>query len=173
MRRQKWQAGAFLLLAVILIRIGDVHADDQHKKDVSSAASPIMVAPSDIKWDKCPPAIPPGAQCAVIEGDLAAANKLFAFRVKLPDDYRIPPHFHPADEHLTVLSGVFNMGMGEKFETSAGHSMPAGSFMIMPKGRPHFAWTKGETIIQVHAIGPWGLTYVNPQDDPRQNLPTE
>jgi len=104
---------------------------------------------------------------------MTAANRLFAFRLKMPDNFRVPPHFHPADEHLVVLSGVFNMGMGDKFDTSAGHAMPAGSFMVMPKEKHHFAWTTGETIIQVYAIGPWGLTYVNPEDDPRHRLPSE
>ena len=98
---------------------------------------------------------------------MKAANALFAYRVKVPDNYRIAPHFHPADEHLLVISGVFNMGMGDKFEMSATRPMGAGSFMVMPKGTRHFAWTKGETVVQVYAIGPWGLTYVNPKDDPR------
>jgi quercetin dioxygenase-like cupin family protein len=85
----------------------------------------------------------------------------------MPDNYRIAPHFHPADEHLVVTAGVFNMGLGDKLDTGAGQAMTAGSFMVMPKGTHHFAWTKGETIIQVYAIGPWGLTYVDPKDDPR------
>jgi hypothetical protein len=60
------------------------------------------------------------------------------------------------------------MGLGKKFNQSTTKAMRAGSFMIMPKDAPHFAWTRGETILQVHAIGPWGLTYVNPEDDPRE-----
>jgi mannose-6-phosphate isomerase-like protein (cupin superfamily) len=129
--------------------------------------SHIMVTPEEIKWGECPPALPPGAKCAVVEGDMKAANMLFAYRLKVPDNYRIGPHFHPADEHLLVIRGVFNMGMGDKFDLRATQPMGAGSFMVMPKGEHHFAWTKGETIIQVYAIGPWGLTYVNPKDDPR------
>ena len=85
----------------------------------------------------------------------------------LADGYRIAPHFHPADEHLVVVSGVFNMGVGGKLDMGATRAMPAGSFMVMPKGVPHFAWAKGETVVHVYAIGPWGLTYVNPKDDPR------
>ena len=98
---------------------------------------------------------------------MKAANVLFAYRLKVPDNYMIQPHFHPADEHLVVISGVFNMGHGDKFDINATRPMTAGSFVVMPKGAHHFAWTKGETIIQVYAIGPWGLTYVNPKDDPR------
>ncbi|RPI22013.1 MAG: DUF4437 domain-containing protein [Acidobacteria bacterium] len=173
MRKQQWQAGAFILLAIVLVAAGNVQAGDKPQAGTAATTSPIMLAPDTVKWDKCPAAVPPGAQCAVIEGDLTTANQLFAFRIKMPDNYRIAPHFHPGDEHVVVLSGVLNMGMGEKFDTSAGHAMSAGSFMVMPKGERHFAWTNGETIIQVYAIGPWGLTYVNPEDDPRKNLPSE
>jgi quercetin dioxygenase-like cupin family protein len=126
-----------------------------------------MLTPEDIRWETCPPAVPPGARCAVLEGSLAANNALFAFRVKMPDNYRIPPHFHPADEHLIVISGVFNLGHGEKPDPGATRPMTAGSFIVLPKGMPHFASTTGETIIHVYAIGPWGLTYVDARDDSR------
>jgi quercetin dioxygenase-like cupin family protein len=89
-------------------------------------------------------------------------------RIKLPDGYRIQPHWHPADEHVTVLQGTFVLGMGEKFNESAGHEMGTGTFAMMPKETRHFAWTKGETILQLHGTGPWGITYVNPADDPRK-----
>jgi quercetin dioxygenase-like cupin family protein len=98
---------------------------------------------------------------------MAAPNVLFGYRVKFPDGYLIAPHFHPGDEHLVVLSGTFHMGMGERYDAAKARAMPAGSFMVMPKGKPHFAWTTGETVIHVYALGPWGLTYVNPADDPR------
>jgi len=156
-----------------LLTVAPAIAGDKTKAGEQTTASPIMLGPNDVKWAACPPAVPPGALCAVIEGDMTTANQLFAFRVKMPDNFRIAPHFHPGDEHVVVLSGVFNMGMGDKFDTSAGHSMPAGSFMVMPKDKHHFGWATGETIIQVYAIGPWGLTYVNPEDDPRNRLPSE
>ena len=128
----------------------------------------IMVTPQDVSWGECAAVVPPGAKCATIEGDPKAPNVLFTYRLKMPDNYRIPPHFHPADEHLTVISGTFRMGLGKKFNENALKPMVAGSFMVMPKGAAHFALTQGETILQVHAIGPWGLTYVNPADDPRK-----
>jgi quercetin dioxygenase-like cupin family protein len=86
----------------------------------------------------------------------------------MPDGFRIAPHFHPADEHVTVLAGTFAMGTGETFDAQRAKAMPAGSYMVMPKGQPHFATARGETVVQVHAIGPWSLTYVNPADDPRK-----
>ncbi|HXG63649.1 MAG TPA: cupin domain-containing protein [Blastocatellia bacterium] len=167
MKKEQCQARVILLLAVGLLCANIARAQEPTNPAAAVLKSPVMLTPEEIKWGECPPALPPGAQCAVIEGDMKAANALFAFRVRMPDNYRIAPHFHPADEHVVVISGVFNMGLGDKLDTSASHPMTAGSFMVMPKGTRHFAWTKGETIIQVYAIGPWGLTYVNPKDDPR------
>jgi quercetin dioxygenase-like cupin family protein len=127
----------------------------------------IVLAPDDLAWKECSKALPPGARCAVLEGDLAEPGVLFGYRVEMPDGYRIAPHFHPADEHVLVVSGTFNVGMGERYDAAATRALPVGGFMAMPKGAAHFAWTKGRTILHVYAIGPWGLTYVDPADDPR------
>jgi quercetin dioxygenase-like cupin family protein len=104
---------------------------------------------------------------AMIQGDPKNPG-LFAVRFRLPADYKIPPHFHPADEQVTVLAGAINMGMGDKFDTSKATALPRGSFSIVPAKANHFAFTKEETVIQVHGIGPWSITYVNPADDPRK-----
>lgn len=133
----------------------------------ASVKEHVMVKPKDIKWVDAPPSVPKGAKIAVIEGDPAAPGVLVTFRLKLPNGWTLPPHFHPADEHVTVIKGTFNMGMGDTIDKKAFMANPVGSFMIMPKGSHHYARAKGETIIQVHAIGPWGITYVNPADDPR------
>jgi hypothetical protein len=133
----------------------------------SDAKSHVLVTPGNVTWSAGPPSLPPGAQAAVLEGDPAKPGP-FTLRIKLPDGYKIAPHYHPADEHVTVLQGTFVMGLGEKFDATAGHQLAVGSFAMMPTGTRHFAWTKGETIIQLHGIGPWGLTYVNPADDPRK-----
>ncbi len=156
------------LLTVGFVVTGAPQAQDATNPAAAVLKSHIMMTLDEIKWGDCPPALPPGAKCAVIEGDTKAPNVLFAYRLKMPDNYRIAPHFHPADEHLVVISGTFNMGLGDKLDTKATKPMTAGSFVVMPKGTHHFAWTKGETVLQVYAIGPWGLTYVNPEDDPRR-----
>lgn len=156
-----------LLVAIGLLGLGIAQAQDAATPIPAVLKTHIMLAPDAVAWGECPPALPRGARCAVIEGDPKAANALFALRLKLPDAYRIPPHFHSADEHVVVISGTMNMGMGDTFDTSAGHALPAGGFMAMPAGEHHYAWAKGETVVQVYAIGPWTLTYVNPQDDPR------
>lgn len=165
--KKHYLAGAIPLFALLMLSTDIAQAQEPTNPAAAVLKSHIMVTPEEIKWGECPPALPHGAKCAVVEGDMKAANALFAYRIKMPDNYRISPHFHPADEHLLVISGVFNMGLGDKFDMSATQPMGAGSFMVMPKGTRHFAWTKGETVVQVYAIGPWGLTYVNPKDDPR------
>lgn len=138
----------------------------------SGLTSHIMVLPGDVQWGACPPVVPPGAQCATVEGDPTAPDKLFAFRVKMPSGFRLAPHYHPADEHVLVLAGTFTMGLGERFDQTRGTALTAGSFAVMPQGTRHFAWTEGETILQIYAIGPWGMTYVNPEDDPRNKKTT-
>jgi len=164
---KRYQLAALVLVVAWLFCPALIHAQEPSNPAAAVLKTHIMLTPEEIKWEDCPPVLPAGAKCAVTEGDIKAANVLFAHQVKLPDNYRIPPHFHPADEHLVVISGVFNMGHGDKFDIKASRPMTPGSFIVMPKGAHHFAWTKGETIIQVYAIGPWGLTYVNSKDDPR------
>jgi quercetin dioxygenase-like cupin family protein len=127
----------------------------------------IMITPDQVEWGGCSAALPPGARCAVLEGDLKASGALFGYRVEFPDGYRIQPHYHPADEHLVIVAGTFNMGMGERFDRASTRPLPAGSFAVMPRGAPHFAWTSGQTVVHVYATGPWGMTYVDPADDPR------
>ncbi len=127
----------------------------------------VMLVPEDLPWTDGPPSMAPGAKIAVIEGDLKKAEP-FTFRLKLPPDYKIAPHTHPAIEHVTVLSGTFHFAGGETFDSAKAQALPAGSFAVMPPGHPMFAWTEEETVIQVHGIGPWGITYINPEDDPRK-----
>jgi len=126
----------------------------------------VMVTPDDLKWTDIP-SLPPGAKIAVIEGPMTEAVP-FTFRLKLPANYKIPAHSHPAIEHVTVISGGFSMGTGDKLDTSKSKELRAGSVAIMQPKTPHFGWTKEEAIVQVHGVGPWGVTYVNPEDDPRK-----
>ena len=125
-----------------------------------------VFTPADLKWGAGPPTMPKGGQIAVLEGNLTESGP-FTMRVKFPAHYKIAPHWHPAIEHVTVLSGSLNIGMGDKWDETKGKALSAGSFAIMPPKTNHFAWTtQQETIIQVHGTGPWGITYVNPADDP-------
>ncbi|MFO0968480.1 MAG: cupin domain-containing protein [Gemmataceae bacterium] len=127
----------------------------------------VMVSPDDLKWGPAPPGLPAGALAAVLAGNPTKAEP-FVIRAKLPDGYKVPLHYHPTDENVTVLKGTLVMTF-EKAEGGSGHqSLPVGSFMRMPKGMRHAAAAKGETIIQVHGVGPFEITYVNPKDDPRK-----
>jgi quercetin dioxygenase-like cupin family protein len=128
--------------------------------------SHVTVTPADLQWADVP-SLPPGAKIAVIEGPLNEAVP-FTFRVKLPANYKIPAHSHPASERVTVLSGTFNIGAGDMFDQAKTKALPAGSVSIMEANTNHFAWTTEETIVQLNGVGPWGITYANAADDPRK-----
>jgi quercetin dioxygenase-like cupin family protein len=124
-------------------------------------------AANEVKWGAGPPSLPSGAKAAVLEGDPTKAG-LFTMRLSLPDGYQIKPHTHPAFEHITVISGTFNLGMGEKFDTTKGKALETGAFAYLAPKTNHYAWSKGETVIQLHGEGPWQINYLNPADDPRK-----
>ena len=142
------------------------HADEPHGNMDGAKLFPT----ADIKWQPGPPSLPKGASFAVLEGDPTKEGP-FVFRVKAPDGYRIPVHTHPKMERVTVISGTFNIGMGDKFDENAAQAMPAGTYGHWEPGMKHFVYVKGETIVQFHGEGPWIINYVNPADDPRLNSP--
>jgi quercetin dioxygenase-like cupin family protein len=119
-----------------------------------------------MKWEDGPKSLPPGAKMVVLEGDPTKPGQ-FVMRLKVPDGYKIPPHVHPKPERLTVISGSFHLGMGDKFDSKHATQLPAGSYGTWPAGMRHFAWVEGETTIQLHGEGPWVIEYVNAADDPR------
>ena len=127
----------------------------------------IQILPSDIKWVDGPPSLPSGAKMAILSGD-PKKEGLFVMRLKLPADYKIMPHSHPADEHVTVVSGALHISMGDTFDPVKGKSLPAGSYGLLPARSNHFAFFKEETILQLNNMGPWDITYVNAADDPRK-----
>ena len=129
-------------------------------------AHTLTTAP-DLKWGPGPDSLPPGAQMAVVSGDPGKAGVPFVIRAKLPDGYKVPPHFHPTDENVTVLSGSLLIGMGEKWDEASMKALGPHGFARLPKGMHHFALAKGATEIQVHGVGPFGVTYINKADDPR------
>jgi len=132
----------------------------------AQAGPHMMVTPAELKWADVP-SLPAGAKIAVIEGPLSEAVPI-TFRLKFPPNYKIPAHWHPGIEHVTVISGTFHRGAGDKLDASKTHPLSAGSVAIMQPKTEHFAWTKDETVVQVHGVGPWGINYVNPADDPRK-----
>src|SRR3954464_8504140 len=125
-----------------------------------------LVAPPEIQWKDGPASLQKGAKMMILEGDPTQEGP-FTMRLWFPDGFEVAPHWHTQVEHVTVISGVLNFGMGEKFDRAATREMTAASFGYWPVGMRHFAWAKGETVLQLHGRGPWTITYVNPTDDPR------
>jgi quercetin dioxygenase-like cupin family protein len=119
-----------------------------------------------IEWKTGPAALPPGANMAVLEGDPTKEGP-FVVRFQFPEGYHIPPHTHPKTERVTVISGTLYLATGEALDRVSAKKLSAGSFGYWPAGMKHTAWSEGETVIQLHGIGPWQINYVNPADDPR------
>jgi quercetin dioxygenase-like cupin family protein len=132
----------------------------------AQSSAHMMATPDELKWTDIP-SLPAGAKMAAIEGPLNEAVP-FTFRLKFPANYQIPAHWHPAIEHVTVISGTFHMGTGDKLDQSNTKALSPGSVAIMQPKTNHYAWTKEETVVQVHGVGPWAITYVNTADDPRK-----
>jgi quercetin dioxygenase-like cupin family protein len=120
------------------------------------------------------PSLPKGAQMVVLEGEPPfPEGKAFSFLLKFPKDYKIPPHTHLVTERVTVLSGALHFGHGEKFDKTKTKEMKAGGLVLIPAGHTHFVHTKGETVVQLQGVGPWGIYYVDPKEDPRQPAPAK
>jgi quercetin dioxygenase-like cupin family protein len=158
---------AVLSVVFLLAMSCAVVAADERQASSKPPDVQIMSYPSEVKWGPAPPVVPSGAQAAVLTGDPFKDSAAYTLRLKMPDGYRIGPHWHPTDENVTVLSGTLGVGMGDKFDPAAGRLLKPGGFVCMPKEMHHYAWAKGPTIIQVHGISPFAFTYVNPADDPR------
>lgn len=142
----------------------------QHAVHGSTARSAVVVLAGSATFGPAPAVLPPGATLAVLEGDPTKPG-LYTMRLSMPDGYTIPPHFHAVDEHVTVISGTFLVGMGEVINPAAFTTLQAGSFGMLPAGMRHYARARGQTVIQLHGTGPWGLTYVNPADAPAPPSP--
>jgi quercetin dioxygenase-like cupin family protein len=129
------------------------------------AEPPMVGGAKDVKWGPPPPALPPGAKLAVLAGD-PASNGLVTLRMRMPAGYKIPPHWHPTEEHVTILSGSLSVGMGDTLDEAQAKTLTAGGYAVAPANMHHFVFTKTGAVVQVHLNGPFGITYVNPADDP-------
>jgi quercetin dioxygenase-like cupin family protein len=127
----------------------------------------VVVTPSELKWGPAPPVFEKGASFTVVAGDPSKTG-FFAVRLRMPAGYKIAPHWHPTDEHVTVLSGSFAVGMGEKFEKASMKTMPPGGYALLPAEMRHFAMATTAATVQVDGQGPFVVNYVNPADDPSQ-----
>jgi quercetin dioxygenase-like cupin family protein len=126
-----------------------------------------VVTPQEVHWAAAPPSVPKGAEVAVLYGDPSKEGP-FAMRLRFPANYRLPAHTHPAPEIVTVISGTFHLGHGGQADKEKTQALAAGSFFAFPPGSQHYAFIDEPTVVQINSNGPWGITYVNPSDDPRK-----
>ena len=132
----------------------------------TSSSERHSVTPDTIPYGPAPAFLSPGAQLAVIEGNPGASSGDYTVRLKMPDGYRIAPHWHPLRENVTVISGTFKVGMGDRFDESKMGDFPAGSFAYLDPSMHHYAMASGEVVVQVHGTSPLQFNYVNPSEDP-------
>src|SRR6202044_3235636 len=136
-------AGMFTSAALAFTRAAQDHA---HQQNAFTADT--------IPWGAAPPVVRHGAQFAVLEGDPTASTGDYTVRLKMPDGYRIAPHWHPNRENVTVISGTFKVGMGDRFDDNKMGDFPAGSFAYLDPNMHHYAIASGEVVVQVHGMAP-------------------
>ena len=157
MKRTHYLTVPFVALAIGL-SIGVVPAFVQH--------SHVLVPADKVQWGPAPPHLPAGAQAAVLEGNPKEKGPV-TLRLKFPANYSIPAHWHSMAERVTVLSGTFHVGMGDKLDKKASQTLEAGGFVSLPARMNHFAWTASPTVVQISLEGPFDIVYVNPTDNPQ------
>lgn len=157
---------ALVIGAASIAGMGSGFAQSAAPAQTAKPAAHVMVAADAVKWGPGPPALPPGAQGAALDGDPGKSG-LFVVRVKFPDGYQVPPHSHSADEHVVVVSGTLMAALGDKVNPSDMHALKTGGYAKMPAGANHYVRAKGETVVQITGMGPFEVKYVNPADDPR------
>jgi quercetin dioxygenase-like cupin family protein len=158
-----------LLLVLAIAAVGQQAAmkskESAKPQPAKTEARHVYTQPR-MQWGPAPPFIPPGAQLTVLEGNPGAGSGDFTVRVKMPDGYVVPPHWHPARENVTVISGTMRLGMGDKIDESKMTSLAAGSFADLDPSMHHYVKMKGATVVQIHGASPLQFNYVNPNDDP-------
>jgi quercetin dioxygenase-like cupin family protein len=149
-----WIVSAALIVTVV---IGG--AAYSQEKDAAGADHGV-VRSADLKWTP----IIKGCDLAAVNGDSSVEGAPFVLRLRCTAGTKIPAHWHPTDENVTVLQGTFQVGMGEKFDATRLQTMSPGNFVSMPKEMRHFALSKTATIVQVNAIGPFKVNWVDPSE---------
>ena len=167
----------FVVFAVLLC--GFVLAQDNMKpasphaatKPTAKAAAKNAFTPDQIQFGPAPPFLQPGAMLAVLEGNPMGTTGDYTVRLKMPDGYKVAPHWHPKRENVTVISGTLKFGMGDKFDESKMMSFPATSFAYLDPSMHHYAMSSGETVVQIHGVAPLKFNYIDPNDDPSKKNP--
>jgi hypothetical protein len=144
-------------LALSLAFAGSVPAQSTH----------VLVPADKVQWGPAPPALPPGAQIAVLEGNPSEKGAV-TLRLRFPANYNLPAHWHSMTERVTVLSGSLHVGMGDKLDRQGSQTLDPGGFAALPGTMHHFAWTAVPTVVQINLEGPFDIFYVNPADNPQK-----
>ncbi len=131
------------------------------------AAAHVMYDPGQLRWGDAPPFLPRGAQVAVLAGDPSAAG-LFVLRLRMPPGYRVPSHWHATDEHVSVIEGDLTLAMDEHGAGAHSHTFGPGGYALLPARMHHTASSTGGALVQIHGMGPFSITYIDPADDPRR-----
>jgi len=143
------------------------HTQRKDSREPPSKPAFKTILSEDIDWEPFA-AFPPSARLAVVVGHPSEPGP-YVTRVKIPRGVKLMPHRHPEDRVYTVISGVFYIGLGDQFEADKLEAYPPGAVIVLPGNTSHFHWAKSsEYVTQISAIGPLGMEYVNPADDPRK-----
>lgn len=134
------------LLLTGLVALPAVAQDSMHATEAAS----LEWAPADVEG------FDPGMMIAVIHGDPSAAGEPYTLRLRFPDGYQFPAHWHPVAEHLTVISGTFHLAM-EGSETGPLNTYQPGDYLYIPAEMAHSGGATGETIVQLHGVGPFEI----------------
>jgi quercetin dioxygenase-like cupin family protein len=162
----------FLTIITLLIASGMLMAQKSMRDmDKGPKHHIILTANNELNWQQSP-VLNPDLKVAVLEGNPSESG-VFTLRIKIPDGGYISPHWHPNVERVTVLSGRFLLGSGEKMDRTKVKKLEPGSYTSMPPRMRHFAIAEGETVVQLTSVGPWEINYIHPEDDPRNRDRTD
>ena len=145
---------------------GCLLASEPQKKATTTASPHVMVRAAATQWGAAPASLPAGAQAAVLSGDPGKPGT-FVLRLKVPAGYRVAQHWHPTDEHVTVIEGDFTLAMGDGADAHSADFVP-GDYVLLPAKMLHVASTRNGAVVQIQSKGPFQINYVNPADDPRK-----
>jgi hypothetical protein len=168
---KKYLVGSVVLLCSMAVaqeaaKITPVHSGARPASKSKPATHKNAFTPNEVQYGPTPGFLPPGAALAVLEGNPMGTIGDYTIRLKMPDGYKIAPHWHPKRENVTVISGTLKVGMGDKFDESKMMSFATGSFAYLDPSMHHFAMGSGETVVQIHGNAPVKFNYINPNDDP-------
>lgn len=165
---RKFQVLTLTLALVALVSLGLAQSakKDDHSTPAVSQHNHVMLRPEEIKWETPPPStlLPPWLKVAILQGDPTKTGEHYTMRIFHADGTKVPPHWHPADENMVIITGNFMMAVGERYDETSLRDMPVGSYGRMAKGVPHYALARGETIVEVHGVGPFVANKVNPKN---------